>query len=182
MSQVVIPLADGFEEIEATTNIDVLRRAGVEVITAALEDLQVRGDHGIIIEADKNIEEINAQNFDGIVLPGGMPGAANLRDDQRVRRLVQKLNEQKKLVAAICAAPIVLEEAGVLAERPATSYPGFEEQLPSCVYQQDRVVVDKNLVTGRGPGVAVEFAIKLVEYLVGQEKAEELKAGMLVNF
>lgn len=182
MSQVIIPLADGFEEIEATTNIDVLRRAEVEVTTVALDELQVRGDHGIIMEADKNIEEVSAQKFEGIVLPGGMPGAANLRDDQRVRSLVRKLNEQEKLVAAICAAPIVLEEAGVLTDRPATSYPGFEEQLPSCVYQQDRVVVDKNLVTGRGPGVALEFAIKLVEYLVGQEKAEELKAGMLVNF
>jgi 4-methyl-5(b-hydroxyethyl)-thiazole monophosphate biosynthesis len=183
MRKVIIPLAEGLEEIEAVTNIDVLRRAGVEVTTVCLaEDLKVVGDHGIEITADKNINAVQADDLDGIILPGGMPGAANLRDDERVIELVKNLNKANKLVAAICAAPIVLEKAGVIKDKLVTSYPGFEKEVTSCNYQQDRVVIDENIITARGPGVALEFAIKLVEYLVGSDKAQELKAAMLTNF
>ncbi|MBM7556629.1 DJ-1 family glyoxalase III [Halanaerobacter jeridensis] len=182
MGQIVIPLADGFEETEAITNIDVLRRAGLNVVTVSLGSLTVHGDHGIDVQADQNISDLDLDQVEGIVLPGGMPGAKHLKEDKRVVELVEKLDEEDGLVAAICAAPMVLEEAGVIEDRPATSYPGFDEQMPSCRYQQDRVVVDDNLVTGRGPGVALEFAIKIVELIVGQDKAEELKAAMITNF
>ena len=182
MSQIVIPLAEGCEELEAITNIDVLRRAGLEVVTVSLGDLAVLGDHDIEIKADKNIDDLDLEEVGGIVLPGGMPGAKHLKEDSRVVELVQKLDEEGGLVAAVCAAPMVLEEAGVIEDRPATSYPGFDKEMPSCRYQEERVVVDDNLVTGRGPGVALEFAIKIVELLVGAEKAEELKAAMLTNF
>jgi len=182
MEKILIPLADGCEEIEAISNIDILRRAGLEVETASLGDLAVSGGHDIIIKADKRIDEVDSKELAGIVLPGGMPGATNLRDDERVISLIQELAKREGLIAAICAAPIVLEEAGVIEDRVATSYPGFEQEMESCNYLQDRVVVDANIITGRGPGVAVEFALKLVEYLVGNEKVEELKAEMLTNF
>ena len=182
MGQIVIPLADGFEETEAITNIDVLRRAGLDVVTVSLGSLTVHGDHGIDVQADQNISDLDLEQVEGIVLPGGMPGAKHLKEDDRVIELVRKLDEENGLVAAICAAPMVLEKAGVIEDRPATSYPGFDEQMPSCRYQQERVVIDGNLVTGRGPGVALEFAIKIVELIVGQDKAEELKAAMITNF
>ncbi|MGM0501493.1 MAG: DJ-1 family glyoxalase III [Bacillota bacterium] len=182
MGQIVIPLAAGFEEIEALTNIDVLRRAGLDVVTVSLGDLTVSGDHGIDVKADQNIDDLNVDEVDGVVLPGGMPGAKHLKEDKRVVKLVEELDAKNALVAAICAAPMVLEEAGVIKDRPATSYPGFETEMPSCRYQQERVVVDGNLITARGPGVALEFAIKIVELIVGSEKAEELKAAMITNF
>lgn len=180
--KILIPLADGLEEIEAITNIDVLRRAGIEVITAGLNDLEVTGSHDIVIKADRLIDEVRAEEFDGIILPGGMPGSTNLRDNDKVIKLVQKLNTDGKLVAAICAAPIALEKAGVIRNRKATSYPGFDREMVSCDYLEERVVVDGNLITGRGPGVALEFAITVVQYLLGEEKAAELKEGMLANF
>ncbi|WP_018248553.1 DJ-1 family glyoxalase III [Orenia marismortui] len=180
--KIIIPLANGCEEIEAITNIDVLRRAGVEVETISLKGLEVKGAHNIIIKADKKIDELNIEEVGGIILPGGMPGAANLRDDKRIINIVQKLDQKNGLIAAICAAPIVLEAAGVIKDRPATSYPGFGQEMESCTYLQDRVVVDDNLITGRGPGVALEFALKIVELLVNKEKAEEIKAEMISNF
>lgn len=180
--KILIPLADGLEEIEAITNIDVLRRAGTEVITAGLNDLEVTGAHDIVIKADRLIDEVRAEEFDGIILPGGMPGSTNLRNNDKVIKLVQKLNTDGKLVAAICAAPIALEKAGVIRNRKATSYPGFDREMVSCDYLEERVVVDGNLITGRGPGVALEFAITVVQYLLGEEKAAELKEGMLANF
>ncbi|TDX52347.1 DJ-1 family glyoxalase III [Orenia marismortui] len=180
--KVIIPLANGCEEIEVITNIDVLRRAGVEVETISLKGLEVKGAHNIIIKADKKIDELNIEEVGGIILPGGMPGAANLRDDKRIINIVQKLDQKDGLIAAICAAPIVLEAAGVIRDRPATSYPGFGQEMESCTYLQDRVVVDDNLITGRGPGVALEFALKIVELLVNKEKAEEIKVEMISNF
>jgi 4-methyl-5(b-hydroxyethyl)-thiazole monophosphate biosynthesis len=182
MGQIVIPLADGCEETEAITNIDVLRRAGLDVVTVSLGSLTVHGDHEIDVQADKNISDLDLEQVEGIVLPGGMPGAKNLKEDKRVVELVQKLDQENGLIAAICAGPIVLAEAGVIDDRPVTSYPGFEDELSAGRYQQTRVVVDDNLVTGRGPGVALEFAIKIVDLVVGSERAEELKAAMLTNF
>lgn len=182
MKQIIIPLANGLEEIEAIVSIDVLRRAGIEVTTVALGDLEVKGAHNVTVLADKSIDEVKVEEVDGILLPGGMPGATNLRDDERVINMVQYLDEKGKLVSAICAAPIVLERAGVLKDKKATSYPGFGEEMPSCKYLEDRVVVDGNLITGRGPGVALEFALEVVNYLVGNETVETLKEGMLINF
>ena len=179
MAKAVVLLAEGFEEIEAVTVIDVLRRAGVEVSVAGLERGAVRGSHDISVVAEHTIERVEAADFDAVLLPGGMPGAARLRDDPRVKALVQAFSAAGKLCAAICAAPIALEAAGVLSGRRATSYPGFE--LPSAHYLEEKVVVDGNLVTSRGVGTALEFALTLVERLATPEKATELRQRMLIG-
>jgi protein deglycase len=176
--RVLVPLADGFEEIEAVTIVDVLRRASIEVVTAALGDRDVRGSHGITLRADVRLDEVSSERFDAVVLPGGMPGSKTLRDDERLRKIVQRAAGAGKLVAAICAAPIALEAAGVLAGKRATSYPGNE--LPSARYVEERVVADGSLVTSRGPGTALEFSLALVERLKGSDTANKLRADMLV--
>ena len=182
MATVLIPLANGFEEIEAVTNIDVLRRAGIEVITAGVGSSTIKGDHGIKMETDRNLSEISPEQIEAVLLPGGMPGAENLKKSDYLLKLIKEVYKKGDLVAAICAAPMVLEEAGVLDGRKATSYPGFDKEMPSCDYQDKRVVIDGNIITGRGPGMALEFAVTVVEYLVGREKAEELKDNMLAGF
>ncbi len=182
MERVFVPLAEGFEEIEAITIIDVLRRAGVEVITAGVDKKEIKGAHGIIVTADRNLEEIHGYDFTGIVLPGGMPGAANLRDNDKILEIIKDINEESGLVAALCAAPIVLEEAGVLKDKRATSFPDFDKEMPSCNYQAEKIVQDGNIITSRGPGLALEFAIYLVEYLVSSSEAASLKEAMLANF
>lgn len=180
MKQILIPLAQGFEEIEAITNIDILRRAGLDVLTAGLEDIQIEGGHGVKIETDIKISEVDVDNLEAVVLPGGMPGAANLKDNNQLRLIIEKLNEQKKLCAAICAAPIVLYAAGILDGKNVTSYPGFDKEMSQCNYLEERVVIDGNIVTGRGPGVAMEFALTLVEYLLDTKAKIQLEEGMLV--
>ncbi len=182
MKKVIVPLAHGLEEIEAVAGIDILRRADIEVTTVSLNGPEVKGAHDIVILADKSIDEVDADEFDGILLPGGMPGSTNLRDDERVINIIKALNKSNKLVSAICAAPIVLEKAGVLKDRKATSYPGFGEEMPSCKYLDDRVVVDNNIITGKGPGAALEFAFEIVRYLTGEEKVNELKDEMFTDF
>lgn len=182
MKKIIIPLAQGLEEIEAVTSIDVLRRADIEVTTVSLGDLKVKGAHDIVILADKSIDKIDVDEFDGILLPGGMPGSTNLRDDERVINMVKSFDKKGKLVSAICAAPIVLEKAGVLKGRKATGYPGFDEEMPSCNYMDDRVVVDDNIITGKGPGAALEFAFEVVNYLVGGETMNRLRGEMITNF
>ena len=181
MSKVLIPLAAGFEEIEAVTNIDVLRRASIEVVTVSLDSLDVMGDHDIPIIADKRIDQVNIDEFDAIVLPGGMPGAGNLRDNAKVLEYVRKIDEKGGLVAAICAAPMVLEAADLLEGKNATSYPGFAKEMQSCNYKEDRVVIDGNIITARGPGVAMEFALTIVEYLRDKEYADDLRDSMIVE-
>ncbi len=179
---ILIPLAKGFEEIEAVTCINVLRRAGIQVAVASVEeDLQVLGSRNIIVMADTNIGQINAEELEGIVLPGGMPGATNLQDSAQVIEITQKLAKKGKLVAAICAAPIVLERAGVINSKKATSYPGFEQEMGSCTYHEQDVVVDGNIITARGPGIAMAFAIELIKYLKGTESADSLIKGMLIR-
>ena len=180
--KILVPLADGLEEIETVTCIDVLRRAGVNVTTAGLDKITIEGGHNINLEADAKLSEIDGKEYDGIVLPGGIPGATNLRDNTEVVKLVKELNYKGKLVAAICAAPIVLEKAGVIENKSATSYPGFDEQMNSCNYSEERVIRDNNIITGRGPGVALEFALQIVSYLQGENKKEELKEAMLAKF
>jgi len=183
MATVLVPLAEGFEEIEAATIVDVLRRGGVEVTTASLGDRTVKGAHALPFVADATLDAVLAEKprFDAVVLPGGMPGAANLRDDPRVLRALAQVVERGGTAAAICAAPIALEAAGLLAGRKATAYPGFRERLTSAALRSDApVVVDGPVVTSAGPGTALEFALALVERLVSHEKAEELRGGMLV--
>ncbi len=176
--RVLVPLAAGFEEIEAVTIIDVLRRASIDVVTAALGEREVAGSHAIRVTADALLDDVKSADYDAVVLPGGMPGSRTLRDDERVLGVLRTFARENKLVAAICAAPIALEAAGVLSGKRATSYPGNE--LPSARYAEDRVVVDGALITSRGPGTALEFALALVERLKGTEAAEKLRAGMIV--
>jgi len=174
----LVLLAEGFEEIEATAIIDVLRRADVKVTTAALGANPVRGSHGIALVADRPLDGVESEAFDAVVLPGGMPGAKNLKEDPRVVGLVAKAARDGKVVAALCAGPIALAAAGVLAGRRATAYPGYE--LEGALFSEERVVVDDNVITSRGPGTAIEFSLALVEKLVGAAAADRLRKAMLV--
>ena len=171
-------LAEGFEEIEAVTIIDVLRRAQIDVGVVGQAQRPVCGSHGIHIVADTTMTDVGDSLGDALVLPGGLPGSTNLRDDARVIQMVRRHVEQGRIVAAICAGPIVLETAGVLTGRRATGYPGHE--LPSAAYVEDRVVEDSSILTSRGPGTALEFSLKLVERLAGGDTALELRRRMLV--
>jgi len=182
-ARVLVPLAEGFEEIEATTIIDVLRRGGVEVVTAALGNTCVVGAHAVCICADMTLDAaLTDGGFDAVVLPGGMPGASNLRDDARVRNALADVVAKGGTAAAICAAPIALEAAGVLTGRRATCYPGFEDQLTSAAERStERVVTDGPIVTSRGPGTAAEFATALVERFVDAETADGLREGLLLR-
>jgi 4-methyl-5(b-hydroxyethyl)-thiazole monophosphate biosynthesis len=178
MSKALVLLAEGLEEIEAVTLIDVLRRAGVEVTTASLGDTLVTGAHNVSLMADRRLGDVADQVFDVVLLPGGMPGAQHLRDDQRVLQLLRRQFGAGRYVGAICAAPIVLDAAGILNGKRATSYPGFA--LPDARYSEARVVVDGAIATSRGPGTAMEFALQWVAILVGTQTAEQLRQGMLV--
>jgi len=179
MKRALVPLAEGFEEIEAVTIIDVLRRAGIEVVTAALGDLEVMGAHGIALGSDRRLDDIRGEDFDAIVLPGGGPGAKRLQQDARILSLLREQRAAGRLIAAICAAPAALEAAGVIEGRRATAYPGT--RLASAQFSEDRVVVDRGLVTSRGPGTALEFALTLVVQLGHSEAAAKLRQDMLVQ-
>lgn len=180
MVRVLVPLAPGFEEIEAVTIIDVLRRAGVEVTVAGLDARQVTGSHGITLGADDLLGNVLQQDWDAIVLPGGMPGAQHLEDHSGLRVLLQKQSQQGKHIAAICAAPKALAAAGLLKDKRATSYPGFLKPGQVQQYLEEPVVSDGKLTTSRGPGTALRFALALVEKLVGAEQSKQLAARMLV--
>ena len=179
MASVLVILAEGFEEIEAVTIIDVLRRAGVAVTSASLGNPSVGGAHGMSLLADCELDDSSNQTFDAILLPGGMPGSRNLRDDPRVLARLRQQEKDNRYLGAICAAPIALEAAGVLKGKRATSFPGFD--LPSAHYCEDRVVTDGKVVTSRGPGTALEFALEWVKILIGSESAEQLRQGMVVS-
>lgn len=178
---IIVFLADGFEEIEALTVVDYLRRVEIDVETVSIDDkLNVKGAHNIEVIADRKIEDIESmEDINGLVIPGGMPGATNLRDNERVIDLVKQANKEEKMLAAICAGPIVLERAGIIDGKDITSYPGFEDQLRGANYREDIVVRDGNIITSRGPHLAVDFAIEIVRYLLGEEKADELKESIL---
>lgn len=182
MKKILVFLADGFEEIEALSVVDVLRRADLKCDLCSIKDEYVRGTHNIMIKADCIINEINQDEYDAIVLPGGLPGADNLLD-KRVRDMAIKFNDEEKIVAAICAAPQTLEAFGILEDRKCTSYPGFIKGREKVNYLEDQiVVVDKNIITSRGPATALEFAFKILEELGHEDKAKEIKQDMLVNF
>jgi len=171
MSRVLVPLAEGFEEIEAVTVVDLLRRAGIEVRTASLAGREVIGSHGITVLADIGLDEAAATDYDMIVLPGGMPGTTHLKSDPRVTRLLRQFAESGRYTAAICAAPSVLAHAGLLEGRKATSFPGFlkSDSAPGIRLSEDAVVVDGKVATSRGPGTAVPFGLALIELLEGAE-------------
>ena len=175
--KILVPLANGFEEIEAMTIMDVLRRAGLKVVTAGLSGMRIKGSSGVEVIADELLDDINPDEFSAIVLPGGYPGYLNLAASEKVLEIIKKFNSQNKTVAAICGAPTVLAKAGILNNRNATVYPGLEKELPNPT--DKKVVVDNNIITSQGPATAMEFALKLVELLSGENKRKEIKEQLL---
>lgn len=180
MKKVAVFLAEGLEEIEGLTVVDLLRRAGIEVTTVSVsEKKEVTGSHHITILADSLFSEADCSGMDGVVLPGGMPGTRHLMQHEGVNQMIREFAGQKKLVAAICAAPSVLGQAGLLQGKRATCYPGFEDQLTGADCCEDQVVKDGDIITSRGMGTAIPFALELIAYLLGQEKADEVKNSIL---
>ncbi len=178
--KVLVPIADGIEELEAVSIIDVLRRAGAHVTVASVAKLQVTASRGVKLVADRLIAECVGETYDLIVLPGGMPGAEHLRDSKELEMLLRRQAEQGRLYGAICASPaVVLHHHGLLAQKRATCYPGFGDQLQDMGAAEARVVVDGQCITSQGPGTALEFSLKLVELLYGQEKAGEVARAMI---
>jgi 4-methyl-5(b-hydroxyethyl)-thiazole monophosphate biosynthesis len=178
--RVLVPLAEGFEEIEAVNVIDILRRADVEVVTAGLREGPVEGSHKIKVLPDTTLDKISIKDLDCLVLPGGFPGFVNLGDDQRILNMIREMDRAGKHIAAICGAPSVLIKAGVLQGRTATVSPSGKAQVADCAnYSPERVVVDRNLITSQSPGTAMEFALKLAEVLAGAEKMRQVKAATL---
>jgi len=174
----MVPFAEGFEEIEALTIVDVLRRAGITVDMIGVVGSMITGAHGVKVVMDKRLNAVRAEDYEGIVLPGGSPGYINLSKSNALKEMIKQMNSKGKLVAAICASPAVLAKAGVLDNRHATIYPGMEKELP---YPRDeRVVVDGNVVTSQGPGTALEFALKIVELLKGSGEAAKLRRALLL--
>lgn len=181
-TDVCVLLANGFEEIEAMTLIDVLRRGGINVTTLGVEGHRVEGAHGVEIVADAVLTaQLQEKTWGMVVLPGGQPGADTLRDHPGVQSLLKHQNAQKAPIAAICAAPIALGAAGVLQHRQATCYPSFEPQLTGATFSSDQVVQDGHVFTSRGPGTAMAFALHLVSHLRGADVANQLRQDMLVT-
>jgi len=166
MTKVAVVFAEGFEEIEALSPVDVFRRAGFDCSMLGLENVSVTGSHGIQVAMD-GVFDGNFDAYDLVVLPGGMPGSTNLRDHEGLITALQARNKAGKYIAAICAAPIVLNRAGLLEDRKFTCFPGVEEQIAAGDHQTDLVVVDGNIITSRGAGTALAFAYALVDLLGG---------------
>lgn len=178
---VLVPIADGSEEIEAVCIIDVLRRAGADVTVASVDERQITASRGVRIVADCTIEACRDRDFDLIVLPGGIPGAEHLRDSPPLMELLRRHQAGGGFYGAICAAPaVVLSHHGLLQGRRATGHPAFADQLSDGRPAAERVVVDGKCVTSQGPGTAIEFALTLVSLLYGEEKAAEVAAPMQV--
>ena len=173
-------LADGFEEVEGLTVVDLLRRAGIEVETLSIMGRElVESSHKVTVKADKLAEEADYDSFDILVLPGGMPGTLNLGNSQIVQDNLQKMQREGKWLGAICAAPSVLGEAGLLKGKEAVCYPSFEEKLLDAKVCFDPVKVDGKIITSRGMGTAIDFGLAIIEQLISKEKAEEIGKGII---
>lgn len=180
MDKVCVFLADGFEEIEGLTVVDLLRRADIDVKTVSINgNLKVTGAHHIIVEADKIFEEMDFRDVRLLVLPGGMPGTLNLGKHKGLTELIKNYHMEKKQIGAICAAPSILGDLGILAGRKATSYPGFEDRLKGAVLSTNSVEVSDHITTSRGAGTAIAFALSLIEQIKGREKADEIKKSII---
>lgn len=182
MPSVLIPLADGFEELEAVTLIDLLRRADIRVTTASLGSQRtLTASRQVTLVADTLLDEVLNDDFDMLLMPGGQPGTDNLLADPRIQRLINRLQQQDKYLAAICAAPMVLAAAGVLDGKRATSYPGTLDatQYPLIKLTDEAVVVDGRVLTSRGPGTAMDFALTLIELLDNKTTRDQVEAGLV---
>jgi len=178
--KIAVHLAEGFEEIEAISIIDVLRRAGLEVITVSVaNDLKVTGSHQIQVVADQPFDDVNYDLIDMIVLPGGMPGTKNLNNNTGLKKQIECFYRTGKYLGAICAAPLVFGELGILKGKKATCYPGFEGYLHGAEITEAAFEVAGNIITGKSAGVAITFAIKIVEMLLGPEPAKQLVEKMI---
>lgn len=182
MAKVLVPLAKGFEDIEAVTVVDVLRRGGVEVVTASISDsVEVESAHGIAVKADALFRDVSGDEYDAIVLPGGGEGTENLRHCEPLIVRLRRQNEERRLICAICAAPVVLVEAGVAEEgRHMTCYPSMMLELDRS-YVNVPVVADGNLITGQAPGSAMLFALVILQTLVGEAKTRKISRGMVTD-
>jgi len=181
MKKVLVPFADGFEEIEAITIVDILRRAGAQVVAAGLDKRNVEGSHGIKLIADMVLDDAISESWEMVVLPGGVPGAPTLMEDARIIQLLKDQAAAHKTSAAICAAPAVLEKAGLTSNKQVTSHPAWADRMTTAVHTAARVQTAELLVTGQAAGSAMEFAFKLVETLFGPEKVAEVNKGVLAK-
>ncbi len=179
MKSVLVPLANGSEDLEAVTVLNILRRAGIEAVSASLDGQPIRGSRGTMLIPDTSLDEALKRDFDMVVLPGGQPGTNNLKADARIIKLVQRMAAADRYVAAVCAAPSVLATAGLLDGKRATSFPGSLDAFPKVSRQPQAVVEDGKLITSRGPGTAMDFALTLVERLAGKAKRSEVEAGLV---
>ncbi|MBU1447597.1 MAG: DJ-1/PfpI family protein [Gammaproteobacteria bacterium] len=179
MSSVLVLFANGSEELEAITIVNILRRAGVSVTLAGLEAGPLRGSRQTVLLPDTTLDAAVTQHYDMLVLPGGQPGTNNLKADARVLKLAQDMYHDGRYVCAICAAPSVLATAGLLDNKLATSFPGSLDPFPKVKRQPQAVVEDGKLITSRGPGTAMDFALTLVERLCGNAKRMEVEAGLV---
>ena len=178
---ILIHLANGFEETEAVTIIDVLRRANLDVIIVSVTDqFNVTGAHHISVEADQLYDEADYANASMIILPGGMPGTTNLLNHKGLAGQLIKFNQEKRLIGAICAAPIVLGSLGFLNGRKAVCYPGYESKLTGATVLQSPFVVDEHIITGRGVGTALDFSLEIVRILKGDHLASELRSALVI--
>ena len=177
---VYIALANGFEEIEALTVIDVIRRAGIDISSFSItSDKEVMGAHGITVIADCTLPKADLAKSEFVILPGGMPGAANLRNCAKLCQELTKRANNSQNIAAICAAPFILGELGILKNKRATCYPGFENKLEGCIYTGAMVEQDDNIITGKGPAAAMDFALKIVETMADKKTSDDIATGML---
>jgi len=183
MVSVLVPIAKGFEELEAITIIDLLRRANFNVTTAGLDDQPVRASRDNVLIPDTSLDKVMQDQFDLIVLPGGLPGADNLRDDPNVQQLIKRQHTGNKKIGAICAAPKVLAAAGILTGKNITCYPGALDQVDSSSFSisGNDVEIDGNIITSRGPGTAMDFALTLIEQMGGKPLRDKVSDQLMRN-
>jgi 4-methyl-5(b-hydroxyethyl)-thiazole monophosphate biosynthesis len=172
---IIVPLASGFEEIEAITVIDILRRANLPVTSAAVTENPVKGAHAIEIKADIELSAVDASGVEAVILPGGQPGSDNLKKSEPVISLITAVYEKGGYIAAICAAPIVLAKAGILAGKKVTCFPGFQDRLNGGIYSPAPLQIDGKIITAEGPGSAMDFALAIVSLFTSKEKSEQIK-------
>ena len=182
MKKVFVHLANGFEEVEAITPVDVLRRAGCDVTMVSVTgNREVTSARGVAVKADRLFEEVDYTQADVIILPGGQPGSDNLTKHEGLKKIITDLHRQGKMIAAICAAPMVLANAGILQGKKVTCFPGTESKLKGAICTGNAVEIDGNIITGKAAGAAMKFSLALAEQLIGKPKAVELRKTMYVE-